>query len=64
MSTPELDLDDLLALRRRTSEALNDLHRIRSNDPAAGRAIHVVRLTEHTLEAHWLPALDASIDAR
>jgi hypothetical protein len=64
VSTPQPDHDNLVALRRRTTEAIRDLHRIRSNDPAACRAIHVVRLTEHTLEAHWLPALDASIEAR
>lgn len=64
MSSRPPEHDDVVALHRRTTEAITGLRRIRSTDPAASRAIHVVRLTEHTLEAHWLPALDASIEAR
>ncbi len=40
----------------KTTKALADLAKIRSNDPAAAHAIRVIRLTEHTLATHWMPS--------
>ncbi|HSP27298.1 MAG TPA: hypothetical protein VLN74_02030, partial [Ilumatobacteraceae bacterium] len=44
-------------LARRTAEAIDELTRIVSNDPAAAEAIRTVRLTRSNLEAQWMPAL-------
>lgn len=44
-------------LLARVSDALVELRQLRSHDEAAAEAMHAVRLTAHTLEALWLPAL-------
>jgi hypothetical protein len=44
-------------LARRTSEAIELLGHLRSNDPAAADAIRTVRLARVNLEDHWMPAL-------
>lgn len=60
--TPRADLPaQLAALRARTVVALGQLAELGSDDPAAGSAMRAVRLTCHTLEWFWLPALDARI---
>ncbi|NNE13058.1 MAG: hypothetical protein HKN41_12530 [Ilumatobacter sp.] len=38
--------------------AIADLDQVRSNDPAAARAMHAVRLATMTLENFWLPVFD------
>lgn len=45
-------------LRARVQDALTELHELRCTDPAAQGAIHVVKLTEQTLECWWIPTLD------
>lgn len=45
------------SLRDRVDAALVELGALRSTDPAARRAILAVRLTAHTLQTHWLRAL-------
>lgn len=52
------DLQRVRLLRARTVDALEELKALRTTDPAAGAAMQVVRLTEHTLERFWLPALE------
>lgn len=44
-------------LARRTSEAIDELTRIVSADPAAADAIRTVRLARSNLEVQWMPAL-------
>jgi hypothetical protein len=44
-------------LVRRTLEAIEQLDRTRSTDPAAADANRTVRLTRSNLEDHWMPAL-------
>jgi hypothetical protein len=44
-------------LARRTLEAIDDLARLASTDPAAAEALRTARLARSNLEAHWLPAL-------
>ena len=48
----------LAELRARTVDALDELGDLRSHDPAAARAMRDLRLTRHTLESFWIPALD------
>jgi hypothetical protein len=50
--------DPVAQLATRVHDALDDLHRLRCNDPAANAAVHAVKLTEQTLECWWLPTLD------
>ncbi len=52
------DRDHLARLRARVHDALTELHELRCTDPAAASAVHVVKLTELTLECWWLPTLD------
>jgi hypothetical protein len=47
-----------MLLRARVHDALAELHDVRCTDPAATSAIHVVKLTEQTLERWWLPTID------
>jgi hypothetical protein len=44
-------------LARRTVEAIDELTRITSTDPAAAEAIRTARLTRRNLEDQWMPAL-------
>lgn len=37
--------------------AMAELRRLRCTDPAARRALAAIRLTAHTLEFFWLPAV-------
>lgn len=55
---PDSEPSPLALLRDRTAEALTDLGELRSHDPAAARALRAIRLTRHTLEHFWLPAID------
>jgi hypothetical protein len=50
----------ILVLGRRTDEAIDGLHQLRCDDPAAAEALRVVRLTRHNLE-HVLKPLVQSI---
>ena len=52
------DPDDIATLQAQVADALVDLADLPADDPAADRARHAVRLTRHTLENFWLPALD------
>lgn len=61
MSHKQHDKVRLGELRTRIEAAIAGLTAIRSTDPAAIRAIHAVRLTEHTLGMLWLPAIDELI---
>ncbi len=45
------------ALSHRTTDAINGLHSIHSDDPAAAAALRTVRLTRRNLEDHWMPTL-------
>ena len=45
-------------LRGRTADALFQLGELRSHDPSAATAMRALRLTRHTLEWFWIPALD------
>jgi len=47
-------------LRRLTEQALAELRTFDDHDPVARRAMRAVRLTIHTLEEVWLPALPPS----
>jgi hypothetical protein len=49
----------IVALRRRTVEAIESLHGIRCDDPMAADAIRVVRLLCQNLEDSWLPVVEA-----
>ena len=51
-------VDDIATLHAQVSDALVDLDDLPAGDPAAYRARHAVRLTQHTLECFWLPALE------
>jgi hypothetical protein len=56
-------------IRARTRNAVDELRRLRSSDPAAADALDAIRLTVHTLEQWWLPELsrlaaDAAIGDR
>ncbi len=42
-------------LRALVDDALLDLSRLRTDDPATAHARHAIRLTRHTLETLWLP---------
>lgn len=50
------------SLRARVTEACAELSRLRCTDHAAREAMLTVRLTEHTLVAWWLPAIDGRRD--
>ena len=45
------------ALDVRARQAIQELRKIRCDDPAADDALDAVRLTIHTLEQWWLPEL-------
>jgi hypothetical protein len=59
---PGSDPVPLALLRNHTAEALADLAGLRSHDPAAANALRTIRLTRHTLEYFWMPALDSALD--
>ena len=53
--------DSLAQLRARTGDALGELDEFakhQRHEPAADAAMRAVRLTSHTLESFWIPALD------
>lgn len=53
--------DSLAQLRARTGDALrqlDELAELQRCEPAAAAAMRAVRLTRHTLESFWIPALD------
>ena len=58
MNPSRLDPEPLAQLRARAAGALDELAHLRSHDPAAATAMRAVRLTRHTLEWFWIPALD------
>ncbi|HYN31794.1 MAG TPA: hypothetical protein VES40_04155 [Ilumatobacteraceae bacterium] len=51
------DPERVRALSHRTADAINGLHSIRSDDPAAADALRTVRLTRSNLEILWMPTL-------
>ena len=55
----------LAELRARTDDALRELDELaaqRHHEPAADAAMRAVRLTLHTLESFWIPALDHDLN--
>ena len=58
MTTSRFDPVLLAQLRARAADALDELGELRSHDPAAAGAMRALRLTRHTLEWFWIPALD------
>jgi hypothetical protein len=58
MTAGRFDPVSLAELRARTADALDELRELRSHDPAAAGAMRALRLTRHTLEWFWIPALD------
>lgn len=53
--------DSVGQLRARAGDALGELDELielQRHDPAAASAMRAVRLTRHTLESFWIPALD------
>ncbi len=54
--------DDISMLIAQVTDALIDLGDLPADDPAADQARHAVRLTRHTLECFWLPALEQLAD--
>ena len=56
----------LAQLRARTGDALAELEELielQRHDPAAHGAMRAVRLTRHTLESFWIPAIDYDLEA-
>jgi hypothetical protein len=53
-----LDPAPIDALRDRTRAAIAELRALRCHDAAAADALAAAKLTVHTLESWWLPALD------
>jgi len=51
------DLARVRALGYRTRDAIDDLRRVRSDDPAAADALRAVGALRRTLEDHWMTAL-------
>lgn len=51
------DLALVRALGHRTTEAIEELRSIRSDDPAAAEALRAVKLTRRNLEDIWMPAI-------
>lgn len=49
--------DPLSSLRARVDAAIADLAELRSSDPAARNAVDAIKLTRHTLESFWAPAV-------
>lgn len=64
MTAGRIDPVSLAELRARTADALDELSELRSHDPAAAGATRAVRLTRHTLEWFWIPALDDLLSTR
>jgi len=57
------DPDLVRALSHRTSDAIEALRAIHSDDPAAADALRTIRLTRHNLEDLWMPALRRIVDS-
>lgn len=57
------DPDLVRALSHRTSDAIEALRAIRSDDPAAADAIRTIRLTRRNLEDLWMPALRRIVES-
>lgn len=56
MNTRERD-DPLAGLRARVDDAIADLGRLGSRDPAARAAVQAIKLTRRTLQDFWAPAV-------
>jgi hypothetical protein len=56
------DPDRVSILRDRVGDAALELRALRCPDAEAAEALGAARLTAHTLECWWLPALDDLVE--